>query len=50
METIFRKSVPSKHDQLPKGTRCIVEEEPGKQVVYEQQSSDEDNPIWVIVD
>lgn len=50
METIVRRSAPSIHDQLPKGTRCIVQEDPDTQVVYEQQSDDEDNPLWVLLD
>lgn len=41
---------PNKMDQFPKGTKCMAFITSSNIEYYEQISSDEENPIWELID
>lgn len=48
--TLIRHGAPTKYDHAPQGTKCIVMVNNQESEVYIQTSSDEANPLWVVVE
>lgn len=47
---LTRHSPPHKYDIAPQGTKIAVIAEGILQSIYEQKSTDEDNPEWVLIE
>lgn len=48
---IYRHGEPSKLDTAPQGTECwvIISHDPNMYSIYQQVSSNEENPNWVYI-